>query len=146
MFSIQKLQNYHFAPHFSLFPFSVNFSSFQHTENMIHFHNSLSNTTTHNLTLISIHILFPIYYSVCYTENKTYKINRKCKMQKEILKSKGEDVETLYLANIYSGELNSSVNQGQRRWTFKPQLETCIKTLSTASSTTFPSAAPSERL
>ena len=141
MFSIQKLQNYHFAPHFPIFPFSVNFSSFQHTENMIHFHNSLSNTSTHNLTLIFIHILFPIYYSVCYTENKYHKINRKCKMQKETMNSTGEDVDTLYLAYTDSAKLNSTVNSSQRRWIFTATLETYAKTSSTPSSTLFLSVA-----
>ena len=67
-------------------------------------------------------------------------------MQKEILKPTGEDVETLYLAYMYSTKLNSSVKVGQHRKNSKPPDETSVKTLLAASSTTFPSAAPSERL
>ena len=63
-------------------------------------------------------------------------------MLKEILKSTGENVETLYLAYMYSTKLNSSVKVGQRRQTSIPPLESYAKTLLAASSSTFPSAAP----
>ena len=67
-------------------------------------------------------------------------------MQKEILKSTGEDVKTLYLAYMYSGELNSPVNSSQRRQNFEPTSKSYAKMLLAASSSTFPSAAPRERL
>ena len=67
-------------------------------------------------------------------------------MQKEILNSTGENVETLYLTPLSSGQLNSSVNFGQRRPNFEPHFETCTKILLAASSTAFPTAARLERL
>ena len=63
-------------------------------------------------------------------------------MQKEILKPTGKDVETLYLAYMYSTKLNSTVNASQRRQIFTATLENCVKTNSTPSSSLFPSAAP----
>ena len=67
-------------------------------------------------------------------------------MQKEILKSTGEDVETLYLAYINSGQLNSSVKVGQRRSNSKPTSEINAKLLLAASSTAFLTGATCERL
>ena len=66
-------------------------------------------------------------------------------MQKEILKSTGEDVETLYLAPTSSAKPHFSVKVGQRRQTSKPPLESYAKTLLAASSTAFPSTATHER-
>ena len=63
-------------------------------------------------------------------------------MQKEILKSTGEDVETLYLTYTDSGNRDSPVNTSQRRQIFKPTNNSYAKILLAASSSTFPTAAP----
>ena len=62
-------------------------------------------------------------------------------MQKEIQNSTGEDVETLYLAYMNSGNRDSPVNSSQWRQNSKPRFETCTKTISTGSSPTFPTVA-----
>ena len=59
-------------------------------------------------------------------------------MQKEIQKTMGKNVESLYLTYMNPGQLNSSVNYGQRRPNFKPPCKTCVKMLLAPSSTAFP--------
>ena len=66
-------------------------------------------------------------------------------MQKEIQKSTGKDVETLYLTYMNPGQLNSPVKLGQRRQNFKPSREICVKMLLAPSSTAFLTVATSER-
>ena len=77
VFSILFMQNYHFAPQFPIFPFSVKFAIFNIQENVINSHISFSIIITHELTLIFIYLLFSNLYSVSYTENITIIINRK---------------------------------------------------------------------
>ena len=67
-------------------------------------------------------------------------------MQKEILKSTGENVETLYLTPLSSTKLNSPVNASQRRQNFKPTNNSYAKILLATSSSTFPTVARLEGL
>ena len=61
-------------------------------------------------------------------------------MQKEVVELKGKDVETPYLTPIDSGSRDSSVNSSQHRQNSEPSRETCTQTVSTASSSIYPTA------